>query len=204
MTLPKAAYPLLEDASDYVGSDKYKFDTTFQNYDDVQLSKIQDVVYSIARLRLLSDSIDTSLLDWTYPSRWRRISHEDAASAVAELDDVQVVIDDILSSEWENHSEHARFRNPYGGRKPTECMHLEGPLEQTAKAQGLERWIDPMTEQVSAFWVVPIPGHSDSVLPGPSPSLYNGVSWGYPSGPAPPSSTPRDAASTEPDNTVSA
>ncbi|HLZ84282.1 MAG TPA: hypothetical protein VKQ54_12005, partial [Caulobacteraceae bacterium] len=163
MSLPKSAYPLLLGSSAYVESKQYGFDTTFQDYKDVSLGKIQDVINSVSRSRILADLIDRGLLDWTYPSRWRRISRTDAASAIRDLDEVQIVIDDILSSEWENHGEQARFLNPKGGRKPTECMRLEPPLETIAREQGLERWIDPVTAQASEFWVVPMPGASDPI-----------------------------------------
>ena len=165
MTLPKGAYPLLEDATTYVNSSRYQFDTTFQNYGDVDLAKIQDVIYSISRLTILADTIDTGLLDWRYPSRWRRLSYREAVLAIRKLDDAQVIVDNILSCEWENHSPNARFRNMQGGHKPAECLRLEPALESVARDQGLERWIDPVTQQASEFWVVPMPGQSDPIKP---------------------------------------
>jgi hypothetical protein len=143
--------------------------------------------------------IDSSLLDWTYPGRWRRLSYEEAATAIEQLDEVQVVIDDILSSEWENHSEHARFMNVNGGRKPTECMRLERPLEAIASSQGLERWIDPETGQVSDFWVVPMPGQSDPIQPSAPATLPLTTVWPVELGPAPPSTTAQEALPTSPE-----
>ena len=177
MSLPKSAYPLLLDSTAYMASSQYAFDTTFQNYRDVSLSKIQDVIDSVSRARILADIIDRGLLDWTYPTRWRRISRLGAAVSVESLDEVQLVIDDILSSEWENHDQQARFLNPKAGRKPTECMRLETPLDEIARTQGLERWIDPLTGQASEFWVVPMPGESDSIKSGSATVSSTAFDW---------------------------
>ena len=204
MTLPKSAYPLLETATEFVGSSQYQFDTTFQDYDVVNLAKIQDVIYSISRIRILSDIIDNSLLDWTYPSRWRRLSRREAGAIIEQLDDVQVVVDDILSSEWENHGEHARFLNMNGGRKPTECMRLEHHLEAVARTQGLELWIDPITGQASQFWVVPMPGQSDPIGPDAGNMPLATVAPAGGDGPAPPSTTAHDSPPASPDGVAAA
>jgi hypothetical protein len=113
---------------------------------------------------MLADMVDRGMLDWTHPTRWRRVSRRGAEIAVESVEEIQIIIDNILSSEWENHSESARFLNPKGGRKPTECLQLEHPLYPIATIQGLERWIDPVTGQPSGFWVVPMPGKSDPIL----------------------------------------
>jgi hypothetical protein len=195
MTLPKGAYPLLEDAITYINGEQYKLDTTFQDYEEVSLTKIQDVVNSISRLRILADTVDNCLLDWNHPDRWRRLSFKEAVVAIRKLDDAQVVVDDILSCEWENHSLNARFRNMKGGHKPTECIRLEPALEAMARNQGLERWIDPVTQQASEFWVVPMPGQSDPIKPNPlpltslQPAQQAVVPGAAQSGPAPPSTT---------------
>jgi hypothetical protein len=199
MTLPKAAYPLLEVATEFVGSPQYQFDTTFQDYDAVSLPKIQNVIYSISRIKILSDNIDNSLLDWTYPSRWRRLSRREAGEIIRQIDDVQVLIDDILSSEWENHGEHARFRNMKAGRKPTECMRLEHHLEGIARTQRLELWIDPLTGQASQFWVVAMPGQSDPIKPDADRMRLATLSPAGVDGPAPPSTTAKTLPADVPD-----
>ena len=56
--------------------------------------------------------------DWAQPSRWRRITIQDAATSVDTLEEMQLVLDSILSNEWE-HWGNPRF---YRGerRKPDE------------------------------------------------------------------------------------
>jgi hypothetical protein len=164
MTLPKAAYPLLLESSEFIKGPQYSLDTTFQNYDRVSLSKIASVRDNIQRVGILADLIERGLLDWMCPARWRRYSFGEAARAIEALDDVQLVVDNILSSEWENRSVDARFLNPKGGRQPDETLILERELHAFAFSEGLQRWIDPVTSQPSDLWVVPIPGGSEAIV----------------------------------------
>ena len=188
MTLPKAAYPLLLEGGEFIAGPQYAFDTTFQDYMDVAFSKIESVRGNIERTGILADVIERGMLDWMKPSRWRRYSYGEAARAINSLDDVQLVIDNILSSEWENRGESARFLNPKGGRQPDEAVVLEHQLEPFAATQGLQRWIDPVTAQASNLWVEPIPGRSDSIA-----ATGSAVAYGYQASTGP-ESTDVDAA----------
>lgn len=98
--------------------------------------------------------LEQCLLDWSAPSRWRPLSYDDARNAISSLPDLQLVIENILSSEWENHSPATRWDNPKGGRKPDECL-LDCPdIAMVAPEQGLARWLDPETDQPGDLWVV--------------------------------------------------
>lgn len=163
MTLPKAAYPLLVSSGDFIRGPQYKVDTTFESYDVVPFAKIDSVRDNITRIGILADLLERGMLDWIKPDRWRRYSCSEAAQAIDALDDVQLVIENILSSEWENRGPHARFLNPKGGRLPDQGIILEPQLEGFVASQGLQSWIDPVTAQASPMWVVPIPGASDSI-----------------------------------------
>ena len=175
MSLPKSAYPLIEQSTDYISSSEYSFDMTFEDFSVVQFRKIHDVRDAIDRATILSDILDIGLLNWMSPDRWKRYTVDEAAKMIANLDEVQIVIDDILSCGWENHSLDACGDGRLGDRRPAESMLLETQLEPVAIARGLQRWVDPKTGLTSDFWVVPIPGASDS------------IKAGYASGPASPS-----------------
>ena len=101
-----------------------------------------------------ADLLETCMLDWTAPSRWRPLSYDDARAAVSSLPDLQLVIDNILSSEWENRSPETRWDNPKGGRKPDECLLDSPDIAMVGLDQGLTRWIDPESDQPGDLWVV--------------------------------------------------
>jgi hypothetical protein len=102
----------------------------------------------------LAKILEECVLDWTAPSRWLPITYGEARSSISSLPDVQLVIDNILSSEWENHAPTTRWDNPQGGRKPDECLPDSPDIVLAGPEQGLVRWLDPETNQVGDLWVV--------------------------------------------------
>ena len=78
--------------------------------------------------------LDQSMRDWLYePSHWQRLSHARARKAIDTLDEVQLVIDGILSEEWENWGDPRWYRHL--DPKPQQCV----PAGSLYGALGYER-----------------------------------------------------------------
>jgi hypothetical protein len=102
----------------------------------------------------LADLLADCVLDWTAPSRWLPISYDEARKSITSLPDLQLVIDNILSSEWENRSPMTRWDNPQGGRKPDACLPDSPDIALVGPEQGIVPWIDPETGQPGDLWIV--------------------------------------------------
>jgi hypothetical protein len=50
----------------------------------------------------LRAAIESATEEWCQPSRWRRLTAQEATTAIDTLDEIQLVLDSILSDEWEN------------------------------------------------------------------------------------------------------
>ena len=52
---------------------------------------------------MLALTLEKGLEDWAYhPERLERLAHADASTTIEALDEVQLVVESILSDEWEN------------------------------------------------------------------------------------------------------
>jgi hypothetical protein len=106
-------------------------------------------------LRELAVALDQVVSSWTSPSTWRRLIRKAAAASVDTLGDVQIVIESILSDEWEGRSTYLRTRRSRESmsvlgenlrRKPDQCVPVGsiGPLGLPANSwgatHGLRRW----------------------------------------------------------------
>jgi hypothetical protein len=168
LSLPPGAQALLSAAVDFIQSPEFTAVNAFQDYSQLELGKLQNVRTGIVWAGKLADVVDLNLLDWLCPSRWRRLSIVDAGQTIQTLEEVQLVVDNILSSEWENRGK-TRWANPRRGRKPDECILDSPDIALHAADQGLVRWVDPETGQDSDLWVAELPA-SASAADGPQPS----------------------------------
>ncbi|PPQ26601.1 hypothetical protein [Rhodopila globiformis] len=111
------------------------------------------------RLTAIARRLDVIVDDWINPGRWYRLSRADAAASMKQLDDIQVVVESILSDEWENYGPYLRTRlqhdskdprvmhfGPRYREKPDHCFPTEsvGPLgapgHPWGRQHGLARW----------------------------------------------------------------
>jgi hypothetical protein len=115
-----------------------------------QAGRISDKIFQTGQIARF---VDKHLIQWTHPERWARLSYDRAALVIGQLDEVQLVVDNILSSEWENRGP-TRWAYDYGGRKPDEYVPNGKDIERVAVEQGLQRWTDPETEEASQLWVM--------------------------------------------------
>lgn len=133
----------------------------------------------INQMDLLKEILEPIYLDWHYPYRWRRFvcdanfpadagkAHvHNACQLIDRLDDVQMVIDNILSSEWENHGK-TRWNNPKPSRKPDQYVKAGPDVNLTAIQQGLLQWKDPVTNEASDLWIAAKQNTSYQLAPQP-------------------------------------
>ena len=84
--------------------------------------------------------------DWLRPSRWARLTYDAAAEAVDKLEDVQIVLESILSDEWENNGSLKRWQLDGDRRRPDHSLPVAsvGPeLDNAWRAKhGLDVWPD--------------------------------------------------------------
>jgi hypothetical protein len=165
LSLPPGAQALLSAAVDFIQSPEFTEANAFQDYSQLELGKLQNVRTGIVWAGKLADVVDLNLLDWLCPSRWQRLSIAEAGQTIQTLGEVQLVVDNILSSEWEDRGK-TRWANPRRGRKPDECILDSPDIALRAADQGLVRWVDPETGQDSDLWVVELP-ESGSVAAAP-------------------------------------
>lgn len=131
-------------------------------WDTTSLEKFKLI---LNQMDLLKEIIEPIYLDWHYPYRWRRFfcdtdlasgsgkdNIHNACQLINRLDDVQMVIDNILSSEWENHGK-TRWNNPKPSRKPDQYVRAGPDVNLSAIQQGLLQWKDPVTDAASDLWV---------------------------------------------------
>lgn len=164
LSLAPGAQSLLTAATAFISSPQFETDHAFEDYSKLDLGKLQNVRMGIEWAGKLADIIEISLLDWLYPSRWRRLPITDAAASVEALDEVQLVIDNILSSEWESHG-WTRWADPKRGRRPDEFIPDGPDIALHGAEQSLVRWIDPESGQDSNLWVAQMPAAPASSRP---------------------------------------
>jgi hypothetical protein len=169
LSLPPGAQTLLSAAVAFIHSPEFTSANAFQDYSELELGKLQNVRTGIEWAGKLADVVDLNLLDWLCPSRWRRLSIADAGRTIQALDEVQLVVDNILSSEWENRGK-TRWANPRRGRKPDECIPDGPDIALHAAEQGLIRWVEPETGQDSDLWVAELPEAAKASPEGPETS----------------------------------
>ena len=174
LSVPQNAMVLLEEAARYSvvpqASAGRKMQETIAEAiaGKLDLAALQTVKDDLNLLRFLADTLQRRFLDWHYASRWRRLSTKsaipvhDATLAIGNLEDVQLIIDNILSSEWENHGT-TRWENPNIGSKPNEFIVDDPAVRMDAAAQGLARWRDPVSTIESELWIAPVAPGSESL-----------------------------------------
>jgi hypothetical protein len=113
------------------------------------------VIDAIARVGQMLEVLQSSLLDWMDRERWQRIPRELASEILEHIDDIQTVIDSILSNEWENRGRPFR---PFASadRRPAEFIPTGRDIEPRAAEQGLVRWVNPVTGATSDLWIAPL------------------------------------------------
>ena len=115
--------------------------------------RLESVLGVLARISYLADAIGDCLSIWLGPEVWSRMTGEDAASVIDGLSDVQLVIDSILSEQWENRSILSQRFRVYEDGLPREFIPDHPDINQQAELEGLTRWRgDP-----SGLWVLPPP-----------------------------------------------
>ncbi len=122
----------------------------------VNFKELNETVSELQLFKSTANLLEQHVMDWVAPSRWAPIFHDNAKEIIESLPEMQLVIDDILSSEWENRGV-TRWANPKAGRKPNQYIPDSPDVALHAKAQGLSRWIDPLTQQESQFWIAELP-----------------------------------------------
>jgi hypothetical protein len=123
------------------------------------------------RLREIAKELDVSIHYWANPARWRRMTRSDAAASVQSLGDMQLVVESILSDEWEDNGAPLRTRlqrdpsdprftafGPRFTQKPDHCIPVESvgpigaPYHPWAGRHGLDRWPETAPD-VKGAWV---------------------------------------------------
>ncbi len=94
--------------------------------------------------------------DWKDPSRWQRLTPKAAGESIRKLEEVQVVLESILSCAWENRDEKTlRDSEPEDSklehRIPTGSVGSEG--DEWFEKQGLCKWEDGDGDK--RWWIVP-------------------------------------------------
>jgi len=84
--------------------------------------------------------------DWRRPSLWARLTHIEAAGAIDRLEELQMVIESILSDEWANRGSGLRTKLDGDRRRPDHSLPVAtiGPELNRAwqSKQGLDLWPD--------------------------------------------------------------
>jgi hypothetical protein len=120
----------------------------------IDVAALGEGIAKLKEASRLSDLLDTCVMDWVAPSRWRPVTYDEARASISALPDVQLVIDNILSSEWESRAPDTRWVNPKGGRKPDACLRDSPDIALFGSEQGIVLWTDPETDQPGDLWVV--------------------------------------------------
>ena len=98
-----------------------------------------------AAVRLI-EHITRASEDWRRPSLWARLTHIEAAGAIDRLEELQMVIESILSDEWANHGSGLRTKLDGDRRRPDHSLPVAtiGPELNRAwqSKQGLDLWPD--------------------------------------------------------------
>ena len=155
LMFPPEGVSMLKTSAAYfeeIAADREKKTSDDNDHGMVNLEKLNNSIEKMKTVKLLAEMIEERLLDWMAPSRWLPISHGEATTTITSLQEMQVVVDNILSSEWENRGV-TRWLNPRGGRKPDEYVIDSPDVNLHAVDQGLKRWVDPLTQQDSGLWV---------------------------------------------------
>jgi len=123
----------------------------------VELAKHQNELGdALSQTGLLSQIIDKCMTGWTKPYHWRQLNYDEAAGCVGALDEMQLVVDDILSKGWENQAPGPTWVDVYGLDKPAEFLP-DGPhFAASAEEFGLAPW-GGSHSPASGLWVVPPP-----------------------------------------------
>ena len=114
------------------------------------------------------------LLDWADRGRWERLTHDQAVKTICNMTEIQLVIDDILSNQWEDQSKRDRTF-AVNERNPTEFIPAGKDIDLIGKEEGLAAWLDPLTRRASRLWVAPLaePVEAIEALDGCDASLYD-------------------------------
>lgn len=159
LTFPPHGLVVLENLAEYVTS---KIENELEEkgptpkYDLVKLKNLNEMIDQLELFNSMSELIEQNVLDWVAPSRWMPIFHDEAREIIESLSEIQLVVDNILSSEWENRGV-TRWANPKAGRMPNEFIPNTPDVALHAVANGLTRWTDPLTRQHGPFWVAAAP-----------------------------------------------
>jgi hypothetical protein len=154
MTLPLSMIEALNSLIPAGPGKSMTFTALQQQYDDekVTAERLGTTVGTgpTAMLTDIANELDVAVKYWSSPDQYRRLSREEAAKSVQTLGDLQVVVESILSDEWENHDPVPRTRlmrsGPHVAEKPAHCFPVGsvGPLGEPhhpwARRHGLERW----------------------------------------------------------------
>jgi hypothetical protein len=105
--------------------------------------------------------------DWTYIALYRRLRWADVGKAIDTLDEIQVILERILRSGWENGSaawKHAQY--PLAPRvapgaiisgtretQPDHRIRFGSVTDKWLESHGLERSVDD--ERFGTSWIVP-------------------------------------------------
>lgn len=183
-------FSLRLDAADFIlGIKKYIDDgnlnkvTSSQSLGNWKTKDLEGFKLILTQMGMLRDILEPIYLDWHYPYRWQRFFCDpdyqsgagkdhihNACQLIDRMDEAQLVIDNILSSEWENHG-RTRWNNPKPSRKPDQYVKDGPDVSQSAARQGLLRWIDPVTDQASDLWIAARPDTSYQLAPQPKVRL---------------------------------
>ena len=159
ISFPSHGLAALENLAKYAETqlryaDKKK--TAKPKYGLVNFKELNETITELQLFKSTADLLEQHVMDWVAPSRWAPIFHDEAREIIESLPEMQLVIDDILSSEWENRGV-TRWANPKAGRKPNQFISDSPDVALHAKAQGLSRWMDPLTQQEGSFWIAELP-----------------------------------------------
>lgn len=163
LSVPENAINMMLGIKDYIDKGGISSLEASQHTEKWSIDALMKFRNIIDEMRTFGEILEPIYLDWHYPYRWRRFfvddddCFHDASNMIERLDDVQMLIDNILSSEWENHGK-TRWTNPKAGRKPDQYIKDGPDMRMCAAQQGLLRWQDPLTGQNSDLWISPVQG----------------------------------------------
>jgi hypothetical protein len=111
----------------------------------------ESVLGVLTQISYLADSIEDCMSIWLGPWLWARATGVDAAEAVNALPDVQLIIDGVLSEQWENRSAASRRFKAYENGLPQEFIPDDPDINRQAEREGLTHWHGDPT----GLWVLP-------------------------------------------------
>ncbi len=142
--------------------------------------------------------VEDQFHDWFFPPRWLRISrglNGRATRMIDGLDDLQTVLENILSDEWENRAKIQRYDLALA-RKPDQYIPDGPDIRLVGAEQGLRRWKDPIAPNDGGLWVyAPAPAVTTGSPkpPTPAPTSRSVGAKTPPAGPGAPPPAPPSA-----------